>query len=250
MKKYITNTQNPVNAQPVAKEVATHYIDEFKRQSSNLTNPIDEAKNGNICSGQKRNIEAFNDTVSSGVPGQVVEIHGNRQTGTVMAKFENVDGSLADEVVTSADTPSGVDRDEYYDDFEHVFGEREEFFVTEATEIQDEDSTTQSPINQEENTVSNPTVNEEENTVSNVTLLETVPNEEQNTNAETVSNQNEHSVNNSNDNNDEISSDLNLAGSSSVLGKHSLDNSDEQTNKRSKNNDDDDNEGSGPATSG
>jgi hypothetical protein len=237
MRKYITNRQDPVNAQPVAKDVATHYIEEYKRQSSNVANPVDEAKNGNICSGQKNNIETFNDTVSQGIPGQVIEIHGNKQTGTVMAKFENVDGSLADEVVTSADTPPDVDREEYYDDFEHVFGEREESFATGilgTTGIQDEDNTTESSIDQEEDIPSSPSVVEEDNTISDPAPLVTVPNEEQNNNPET----------------DGLSNDLNLASSSSVLGKRSLDDSEEQPNKRPKNNEDDDNGGSGPTTSG
>lgn len=224
MRKYITNSQNPVNAQPVPKDVATRFIEEYKTQSSNVANPIDEAKNGNICSGQKRNIETFNNTISQGIPGQVVEIHGHRQTGTVMAKFENVDGSLAEEVVTSADTPPGVDREEYYYDFEHVFGERDESFGTKTTR------TTGNQVD----IPSNPSVTEENNTISDTAPLVTVPNEEQNNNPET----------------DGLSNDLILASSSSVLGKRSLDDSEEQPNKRPKNNEDDDNGGSGPTTSG
>jgi len=234
MRKYITNTQNPTNAQPVPKEVAIHYIDDFRNQSVNITNPIDEAKKGNICSGSKRNIEDFNNTVSRGIPGQVVEIHGNKETGTVMAKFENKDGSLVHEVITSADTPPNVDRDEYYDDFEHMFGERDESL--EDTQIQDENDIAQS-INPEENISSDPLNNEVENTVYDPTI-----NEGENINTD--------SVNNSNDDNERTSGDINLTGSSSVLGKRNLDESDQQTNKRPKKNDDDDNEGSGPTISG
>lgn len=228
MRKYITNRQYPVNAQPVPKDVATRYIEEYKTQSSNVANPKDEAKNGNICSGQKRNIETFNNTISQGIPGQVVEIHGHRQTGTVMAKFENADGSLAEEVVTSADTPGGVDREEYYYEFEHVFGERNESFGKGTTR------TTGNQVDQEEDIPSNPSVTEEDNTVSNPAPLVTVSNEEQNNNPKT----------------DGLSNDLILASSSSVLGKRSLDDSEEQPKKRPKNNEDDDNGGSGPTTSG
>jgi len=62
-----------------------------------------------------------NDSISRNLQGQAIEIHGHKKTETIMAKFENTDGSLANEVVTSADTPSSEqDRDEYYDDFDFL----------------------------------------------------------------------------------------------------------------------------------
>lgn len=258
MRKYITNTQHPTNAEQVAKDVAIDFINKFKEQIASVPeekNPIDEAKNGNICSGQKKKLENYNAVVSRGVPGQVVEIHGHKEKGTVMAKFENKDGSLAHEVVTSAPTPPDVDRDEYYDNFDHMFGARDESFLsantTGATQIQAENNISQPSINEQVNVTSDPLINEGENAVSeptvSETVSETVPDEGQNTSTETTSNQKEY---NSNNDNDEPFNDLNLADSSSVLGKRKLDDSDEQTNKRSKKNDGDDNEGSGPTTSG
>jgi hypothetical protein len=253
MRKYITNTQKPTNAEQVAKDVAIDYINKFKEQIASVPeekDPIDEAKNGNICSGQKEKLESYNAVVSRGVPGQVVEIHGHREKGTVMAKFENKDGSLAHEVVTSAPTPPGEDRDEYYDNFDHMFGARDESFlpanITGATQIQAENNISQPSVNEGENITSDPLINEGENAVSEPTVSETVPDEGQNISSDTTSNQKGY---NSNNDNDEPSNDLNLAGSSSVLGKRKLDDSDEQTNKRSKKNDGDDNEGSGPTTS-
>jgi len=126
-----TNTPDttPKDADLVSKSVGISYIGSYKEQSSSVENPIDEATKGNICFDQKNRVEEYNAVVSRGAIGQVVEIHGHKETGIVMAKFENQDGSLAHETITSAPTPPNVDREDYYDDFNHMFGQRDESFL-------------------------------------------------------------------------------------------------------------------------
>jgi len=123
----------PSDADLVSKSVGISYIGSYKEESSSVENPIDEATKGNICSSKKERVEEYNAIVSRDGLGQVVEIHGHKETGTIMAKFENQDGSLARETVTSAPTPPDVDREDYYDDFVHLFGIRDESYIPPAS---------------------------------------------------------------------------------------------------------------------
>ena len=174
------------DADLVSKSVGAQYVNKFKEQSSSVENPIDEATKGNICSDEKERIEQYNATVSKDAIGQVVEITGHPETGTVRARFENPDTSYAREMITSAPTPPHIkdldDRDEYYDSFVPMFGERDESYLP-------------LPYHQ---------------------VVESIERDEP----------------------------------SSALGKRKLEDSDEETNKRSKKDGDDDNGGSGSATSG
>jgi len=183
------------DADLVSKSVGVNYINKFKEQSSSVENPIDEATKGNICSDEKERVEQYNAIVSREGIGQVVEITGHPETGTVRARFENPDTSFAREIITSAPTPPHIkdpdDRDEYYDGFGLMFGERDESFLPLAF---------------------HPTVLEQETS----TVIESIETDEP----------------------------------SSALGKRKLEDSDEETNKRSKKDGDDDSGGSGSATSG
>jgi hypothetical protein len=215
-KKYIGNDPNPTNADPVAKQVAQNYIDKYKEQKNQHEEPLNQLSKGNICSEEKKNLDMHNDSISRNLQGQAIEIHGHKKTETIMAKFENTDGSLANEVVTSADTPSSEqDRDEYYDDFDFLSGGRDESFLP------NQNNTSQAISNQENTTID--TAVTDNDVATEAVTTEAI--------------QEDNSTNIDNNNNEENSLSNN---SSSVL------------DKRSKKNDDDDNDGkgSGPTATG
>jgi hypothetical protein len=129
IRKYIiTDEPNPLNAKSFEKSMAKNYIDRFNEERGIRENPIEDARKGDIAGSAKKNIEIYNSRVEEGIPGQIIEMRGNAETNTVMARFENKDGSLAHEVVTSANTPPHItnpdDRLEHYENFDHMFGER------------------------------------------------------------------------------------------------------------------------------
>lgn len=61
-----------------------------------------------------------------GFPGseKVIEVHINRTHGTIECKFVNKDTSVCIQTVSSP-TPSGVDEQQYKDNFVHIFGNSE-----------------------------------------------------------------------------------------------------------------------------
>jgi hypothetical protein len=210
-KKYIGNDPNSTNANPVAKQVAQHLIDKYKEQKNQHEEPLNQLAKGNICSGEKKNLDMYNESISRGIQGQAIEIHGHKRTGTIMAKFENTDGSLANEIVTSANTPSSeLDREEYYDDFNFISGERDESFLP------NQNNTSQAIPNQENTTIDTAITD-------NYVATEAI--------------QEDNSTNIDSDNNEENSLSNN---SSSVLDKRPKKNDD----------DDNDGKGSGPTATG
>jgi len=86
---------------------------------------LDEIKEGKHLSYETQQIRKHNQSVAENGSGDIIEIRGNREENTLSAVFEKFDGSLATEIVSSATPPHIIDREEYYDDQEVLWGERE-----------------------------------------------------------------------------------------------------------------------------
>lgn len=113
--KYLKNTNNPDHAGIEEKQLSKNLIDKFQDLKNNGLVTVDDVKHGRVIDKEIKDIRKHNERVIEGEPGQIIEVHGDNQTQSISARFENANGALAYEVV-STKTPEAVDREDFYDD--------------------------------------------------------------------------------------------------------------------------------------
>ncbi len=86
---------------------------------------LDEIKEGRHLSYETQRIRKHNESVAENGSGDIIEVRGNREENTLSAVFEKPDGSLATEIVSSTTPPHITDREEFYNDQEVLWGEKE-----------------------------------------------------------------------------------------------------------------------------
>jgi len=241
--KTIIQTQEPTKAQVFPKEIAMSFVDKFEEVKGRYQDPVSELEKGNILVGETRIIKDYNDTVRKGVPGQIVEIHGNSNTNTVMAKFVEKDGTVVYEIISPPTPPSVTDREDYYDDYHHIVGTEEgengELPVSRPrnTELGNDTDVSNSGTSQ---SISAANVNTNDNAES------TNPTAVSNTNTNTVGNTNNSAIPTISNN---PISDINEANDASndntELGKRKRDSDDENNESKRKKDDDSSDKGGG-----
>lgn len=107
------------------RKLAKNLVDEFDKLKEPYSSDLmDGIKDGKLLQKETKDITEHNRSVRNSGVGQIIEVHGNINANTVACKFENPDGSLATEVVSSSTPPDVGNRQDYYnDDFQHQWGD-------------------------------------------------------------------------------------------------------------------------------
>ena len=122
--KYLSETSEPTHAGKEEKQLAKNLINSFQNDK---TVSVDDLKRGSALTKEVEDIISHNrqvkSSISLGKDSQIIEIHGDYKTRSISARFENTDGSMAYEIV-STKTPDCEDREEFYDSQSHLWGSR------------------------------------------------------------------------------------------------------------------------------
>lgn len=124
--KFLRDAYEPDNAGTEERQIAKKLVNKFELLKKNGSATVDDVKQGSDNLDKEINdVTKHNVRVIRGGPGQRIEVHGDNETQSVSARFENKDGSLSYEVV-STKTPDNVDREDFYEDQPTLWGRSEQ----------------------------------------------------------------------------------------------------------------------------
>jgi F0F1-type ATP synthase membrane subunit c/vacuolar-type H+-ATPase subunit K len=117
--KYISEGTELTKARDREKRLAKNLIDGYEQLKKTESVTVNDVSKGEVLKQEIKDISQHNLHAKYDQYAQTIEIHGNHKTQSLCAKFENKDGSLAHEIV-STKTPEHItnqeDREDYYDD--------------------------------------------------------------------------------------------------------------------------------------